>query len=87
MRKSTCVTECHGNHDERHYQKENGRNPYGDEMVRAAGTATIGGPSISQEVNINIHGVSDPKKPQTSIAGKQQGIMSNGIQQLTTGPR
>ena len=68
-------------------QKENGRNPYGDEMVRAAGTAAIGGPSLSQEVNINIHGVSNPLEAGNIAASKQSGIMSNGIQQLTTGPR
>ncbi|GJL36013.1 hypothetical protein TUM17576_28330 [Enterobacter hormaechei] len=68
-------------------QKENGRNPYGDEMVRAAGTATIGGPSLSQEVNITVNGVSNPQEAANIIAGKQQGIMSNGVQQLTTGPR
>jgi hypothetical protein len=54
-------------------------------MVRAAGTATIGGPSISQETTINIHGVSDPREAANIVAGKQQGIMSNGVQQLTQG--
>lgn len=68
-------------------QKENGRNPYGDEMVRAAGTATIGGPSLSQEVNITVNGVSNPQEAGNIIAGKQAGVMANGIQQLQTGPR
>ncbi|WJV61055.1 lytic transglycosylase catalytic [Pectobacteriaceae bacterium C52] len=68
-------------------QKENGRNPYGDEMVRAAGTATIGGPSLSQEVNITVNGVSNPQEAANIIAGKQAGIQANGIQQLQTGPR
>lgn len=68
-------------------QKENGRNPYGDEMVRAAGTSAIGGPSLSQEVNITVNGVSNPQEAGNLIAGKQAGIMANGIQQLQTGPR
>lgn len=68
-------------------QKENGRNPYGDEMVRAAGTSAIGGPSLSQEVNITVNGVSNPQEAGNIIAGKQAGIMANGIQQLQTGPR
>ncbi|HFR3118985.1 TPA: lytic transglycosylase domain-containing protein [Enterobacter roggenkampii] len=68
-------------------QKENGRNPYGDEMVRAAGSAAIGGPSLSQEVNITVNGVSNPQEAGNIIAGKQAGVMANGIQQLQTGPR
>lgn len=44
-------------------------------------------PTINQETTINIHGVSDPREAGNIVAGKQQGIMSNGIQQLTTGPR
>ena len=44
-------------------------------------------PSYSQETTINIHGVSDPREAGNIAAGKQQSIMSNGIQQLTTGPR
>lgn len=68
-------------------QKENGRNPYGDEMVRAAGSAAIGGPSLSQEVNITVNGVSNPQEAGNIIASKQAGIMANGIQQLQTGPR
>lgn len=44
-------------------------------------------PTFTQETTINIHGVSDPREAGNLVAGKQQGIMSNGIQQLTTGPR
>ncbi|HID1030675.1 TPA: transglycosylase SLT domain-containing protein [Enterobacter roggenkampii] len=44
-------------------------------------------PTINQETTINIHGVTDPREAGNIVAGKQQGIMSNGIQQLTTGPR
>ena len=44
-------------------------------------------PSYSQQTTINIHGVTDPREAGNIVAGKQQGIMSNGIQQLTTGPR
>lgn len=44
-------------------------------------------PTINQETTINIHGVSDPREAGNIVVGKQQGIMSNGIQQLTTGPR
>ncbi|MHB9326784.1 transglycosylase SLT domain-containing protein [Phytobacter ursingii] len=44
-------------------------------------------PTFNQETTINIHGVSDPREAGNIVAGKQQGIMSNGIQQLTTGPR
>lgn len=68
-------------------QKENGRNPYGDEMVRAAGTAAIGGPTLNQQTTINISGVSNPQEAGNIIAGKQAGIQANGIQQLQTGPR
>ena len=68
-------------------QKENGRNPYGDEMVRAAGTSAIGGPTLSQDIEINIHGVSNPQEAGNIIADKQAGIQANGIQQLQTGPR
>ncbi|HKS34810.1 MAG TPA: transglycosylase SLT domain-containing protein [Enterobacteriaceae bacterium] len=45
------------------------------------------GASMSQEVNINIHGVSNPQEAGNIVASKQAGIMSNGIQQLNTGPR
>ena len=68
-------------------QKENGRNPYGDEMVRSAGMSAIGGPSLNQEVNINIHGVSNPQEAGNILADKQASIQANGIQQLQTGPR
>lgn len=69
-------------------QKENGRNPYGDEMVRAAGVSAIAnGPVLNQETTININGVSDPQEAGNIVAGKQAGVMSNGIQQLSTGPR
>lgn len=68
-------------------QKENGRNPYGDEIVRAAGTAAIGGPTLNQQTTINISGVSNPQEAGNIIAGKQAGIQANGIQQLQTGPR
>ncbi|MEH0867920.1 lytic transglycosylase domain-containing protein [Phytobacter diazotrophicus] len=44
-------------------------------------------PSYNQQTTINIHGVTDPREAGNIVAGKQQGIMSNGIQQLTTGPR
>ena len=44
-------------------------------------------PTINQETTINIHGVTDPREAGNIVAGKQQGIMSNGIQQLSTGPR
>lgn len=43
-------------------------------------------PSYNQQTTINIHGVTDPREAGNIVAGKQQGIMSNGIQQLTTGP-
>lgn len=68
-------------------QKENGRNPYGDEMVRSAGTAAIGGPTLNQQTTINISGVSNPQEAGNVIASKQAGIQANGIQQLQTGPR
>lgn len=68
-------------------QKENGRNPYGDEMVRSAGVSAIGGPTLSQEVNITVNGVSNPEEAGNIIASKQAGIQANGIQQLQTGPR
>ncbi|SCC69836.1 hypothetical protein GA0061070_10981, partial [Kosakonia oryziphila] len=68
-------------------QKENGRNPYGDEMVRAAGTAAIGGPTLNTQTTININGVSNPQEAGNIIASKQAGIQANGIQQLQTGPR
>lgn len=68
-------------------QKENGRNPYSDEMVRNAGNSVIGGPQVSLQTDINIHGVSDPREAANIIASKQTGVVSNGIQQLQTGPR
>lgn len=69
-------------------QKENGRNPYGDEMVRAAGVSAIAnGPVLNQQTTINVNGVSDPQEAGNIVAGKQAGVMSNGIQQLSTGPR
>lgn len=38
-------------------QKENGRNPYGDEMVRAAGVSAIGGnQTLNQQNTYNIYG-------------------------------
>lgn len=69
-------------------QKENGRNPYGDEMVRAAGVSAIAnGPVLNQQTTINVNGVADPQEAGNIVAGKQAGVMSNGIQQLSTGPR
>lgn len=68
-------------------QKENGRNPYSDEMVRNAGNSVIGGPQVSLQTDINIHGVSDPREAANLVATKQAGVVSNGIQQLNTGPR
>lgn len=45
------------------------------------------GATMNQEVNINIHGVSNPLEAGNIAASKQAGIMANGIQQLQTGPR
>ncbi|GAB7202382.1 lytic transglycosylase catalytic [Dickeya oryzae] len=68
-------------------QKENGRNPYGDEMVRAAGVSAIGGPTLNQEVNININGVSgDPSAVANAVAEKQNGVNSRAMQSMT-GPK
>lgn len=67
--------------------KENGRNPYSDEMVRNAGNSVIGGAEVSVQTEINIHGVSDPREAGNLVATKQAGVISNGIQQLKTGPR
>lgn len=68
-------------------QKENKRNPYGDEMVRAAGVSAIGGPTLNQEVNININGVSgDPNAVANAVAEKQNGVNSRAMQSMT-GPK
>ncbi|CCS30256.1 Lytic transglycosylase catalytic [Salmonella enterica subsp. enterica serovar Agona str. 40.E.08] len=45
------------------------------------------GATMNQEVNITVHGVSNPQEAGNIIASKQAGIMANGIQQLQTGPR
>ncbi|TDT01687.1 transglycosylase SLT domain-containing protein [Erwinia rhapontici] len=45
------------------------------------------GPSMQQEVNINIHGVSNPQEAGNIVANKQAGIIANGIQQLSAGPK
>lgn len=68
-------------------QHENGRNPYGDEMVRNAGMAALGSPTINQETNITVNGVSDPQAAGNLVAERQAGIMSNSIQQLKAGPK
>ncbi|ELY2859488.1 hypothetical protein SMC83_001931 [Cronobacter sakazakii] len=45
------------------------------------------GATLNQNTVINISGVSDPREAGNIIAGKQAGVMANGIQQLQTGPR
>lgn len=63
-------------------QKENGRNPYGEEMVRSAGVSALGGPSFNQQTTINISGVSDPREVGNTVAEKQSQVNARATQQL-----
>ncbi|WP_033782117.1 hypothetical protein [Pantoea sp. 9140] len=65
---------------------ENGRNIYSSELVsRAASGATS--PTVNQETNIHIHGVSDPERAGSSVAERQMGVNSRLTQQLTPAVR
>jgi len=65
---------------------ENGRNIYSSELVsRAAYGATS--PTVNQETNIHIHGVSDPERAGSSVAERQMGVNSRLTQQLTPAVR
>ncbi|NIF20258.1 lytic transglycosylase domain-containing protein [Candidatus Pantoea multigeneris] len=46
-----------------------------------------GGASISQETNIHIHGVNDPRQAAQAIADKQTSVNARLAQSATTGPR
>lgn len=46
-----------------------------------------GGPSVNQETNIHIYGVSDPKAAGGAVADRQTGVNSRLTQTLATGPR
>lgn len=46
-----------------------------------------GGPSVNQETNIHIYGVSDPQAAGGAVADRQTGVNSRLTQTLATGPR
>ncbi|GAB7197664.1 hypothetical protein OS11_39410 [Dickeya oryzae] len=49
--------------------------------------SAIGGPTLNQEVNININGVSgDPSAVANAVAEKQNGVNSRAMQSMT-GPK
>ncbi|MGA9606998.1 MAG: lytic transglycosylase domain-containing protein [Rouxiella badensis] len=64
-------------------QHENGRNPYTRELVGQAARATTGAPTLHQETNIYVQGVSDPREAGNIVADKQNAVNSNATQQLT----
>ncbi|MCC3717980.1 lytic transglycosylase domain-containing protein [Rouxiella badensis] len=64
-------------------QHENGRNPYTRELVGQAARAITGAPTLHQETNIYVQGVSDPREAGNIVADKQNAVNSNATQQLT----
>ncbi|WP_293770772.1 hypothetical protein [uncultured Pantoea sp.] len=65
---------------------ENGRNIYSSELVSRAASGAAS-PTVNQETNIHIHGVSDPERAGSSVAERQMGINSRLTQQLTPAVR
>lgn len=65
---------------------ENGRNIYSSELVSRAASGAAS-PTVNQETNIHIHGVSDPERAGSSVAERQMGVNSRLTQQLTTAVR
>jgi len=65
---------------------ENGRNIYSSELVNRAASGAAS-PTVNQETNIHIHGVSDPERAGSSVAERQMGVNSRLTQQLTPAVR
>ncbi|NEG99673.1 lytic transglycosylase catalytic [Pantoea agglomerans] len=65
---------------------ENGRNIYSSELVSRAASGAAS-PTVNQETNIHIHGVSDPERAGSSVAERQMGVNSRLTQQLTPAVR
>ncbi|KAA6001396.1 lytic transglycosylase catalytic [Pantoea sp. M_5] len=65
---------------------ENGRNIYSSELVSRAASGAAA-PTVNQETNIHIHGVSDPERAGSSVAERQMGVNSRLTQQLTPAVR
>jgi len=65
---------------------ENGRNIYSSELVNRAASGAAS-PTVTQETNIHIHGVSDPERAASSVAERQMGVNSRLTQQLTPAVR
>jgi len=65
---------------------ENGRNIYSSELVSHAASGAAS-PTVNQETNIHIHGVSDPERAGSSVAERQMGVNSRLTQQLTPAVR
>lgn len=64
---------------------ENGRNPYPGELVRMAAGGSAA-PTVNQETNITINGVSDPREAARLTVDRQKGVNSRLVQQTTSGP-
>ncbi|WP_432372828.1 lytic transglycosylase catalytic [Pantoea allii] len=65
---------------------ENGRNIYSSELLSRAASGAAS-PTVNQETNIHIHGVSDPERAGSSVAERQMGVNSRLTQQLTPAVR
>lgn len=65
---------------------ENGRNIYSSELVSRAASGAAS-PTVNQETNIHIHGVSDPERAGSSVEERQMGVNSRLTQQLTPAVR
>jgi hypothetical protein len=60
---------------------------YGNWNSPLAYKAAGGAPSIQQETNIHIHGVSDPSEAARLTADRQSNVNSQFTQQIQTGPK
>lgn len=58
-----------------------------DYVPRLDGKMSVAAPTLNQQTTVNVYGVSSPQEAADTVAGRQQSIMSNSIQQLITGPR